>query len=299
MSKRPRERKRQIIHDRRKGSKRALTSVIALALCLSVGGGILAKWGTFRGATGTKAPLPAPTVPPPSNPSKEYVYAGSRLVATEEPAGGSITLSTPAGLIANAASSAQVNISWNASTGGTGIYYQVERSQSISSNYTSVSSNVTGTSFSDTTVTPGTAYLYRVRAFDSSGHTSAYSNLDYATAKVFQPIVANVTVINADEFNDLRDAVNAVRALDTNLQPFNWTSPAPSHNGLIKAPHIQQLRTNIDQALQSLSSQQVASASNFLWQSYTDPNITSTSATPVRRDHLKELRDRVKGHQAP
>jgi len=248
--------------------------------------------------SGTSLPGQMPT-PTPASLTKEYIYAGGQLVATEEPTGGgSSTLSAPATLIASGASGPQVYVSWAASTGGNVDHYQVERSQNISSGFTVVSSNLTGISFNDTTVTPGMAYLYRVRALDASGNASPYSNLDYATAMVFQPIVAHSTTIKAQDFNDLRDAVNAVRAL-ANLQPFNWTAPAPVHNGPIKATHIQQLRSNIDQALQALSGQQIGSATSYLSQAYTDPTINSTTSTPVRKVHLTEVRDRVRGYQLP
>lgn len=228
--------------------------------------------------------------------AKEYVFAGNKLVATEEPAGnGSTTLSAPSTLVATGISGPQVSISWSGPTVGTADHYQVERTQNISQSFIPLSSNVAGTSFTDTTTTPGTAYLYRVRAIDSSGNASPYSNLDYAIATVFQPIVTGSTIVRAQDFNDLRDAVNAVRAL-ANLQPFNWTDPAPAPGVSIKAAHVQQLRTNIDQALQVLSGQQVGSATVYLSQAYTDPTISTS--TPVRKAHVKELRDRVRGYQA-
>jgi hypothetical protein len=74
--------------------KRKVVAVIALLLFLILGGGILAQWRAARLPTGTNALLlasPAPTVPPPNSPSKEYIYAGGRLLATEEPSGGGTT----------------------------------------------------------------------------------------------------------------------------------------------------------------------------------------------------------------
>jgi hypothetical protein len=72
-------------------TRRGLTGkvvLLALALCLTASGLTLAGWGQFGGQhlppRRPPTPLPLENVPPES-PSKEYVYAGGRLVATEEP----------------------------------------------------------------------------------------------------------------------------------------------------------------------------------------------------------------------
>ncbi|HEX8922724.1 MAG TPA: hypothetical protein VF766_14710, partial [Pyrinomonadaceae bacterium] len=78
-------------------SSSKLVKLICLGLILGllVGGSALARWATlpgggFReaalpmgGASGAPATAPAPVAT--SSPSKEYVYLGGRLVATEEP----------------------------------------------------------------------------------------------------------------------------------------------------------------------------------------------------------------------
>lgn len=64
-----------------------VVTIIALLLFLSLAGGILAQWRASRLAAGTHPMLaPAPTTPSPVGPSKEYIYAGGKLIATEEPA---------------------------------------------------------------------------------------------------------------------------------------------------------------------------------------------------------------------
>ncbi len=76
---------------RKRAGGRTVGKVILLsvALCLTASGLTLAGLGRL-GARYTAAPsLPAPLAPvslSPTSPSKEYVYAGGRLVATEEPA---------------------------------------------------------------------------------------------------------------------------------------------------------------------------------------------------------------------
>ena len=83
------------------------------------------------------------------------------------------------------ASSTQVALSWSAPAGAVD-HYRVERSQSASGPYTFVSDvPAASTAFADTTVSGGTAYLYRVRAVDGAGGSSAYSNVALGTAYTF------------------------------------------------------------------------------------------------------------------
>jgi len=79
----------------------------------------------------------------------------------------------PTNLTATAASSSQINLAWTASA-GSGVTYTVLR------NGASVTSNVTGTSYSDTGLTASTTYSYTVEAVDSDG-TSPASNTATAT----------------------------------------------------------------------------------------------------------------------
>lgn len=61
--------------------------VICVLLCIGVTGAILIQLRATRAVTRTNAMLraPAPSSFTPSNPSKEYIYAGGRLIAIEEP----------------------------------------------------------------------------------------------------------------------------------------------------------------------------------------------------------------------
>ena len=89
--------------------------------------------------------------------------------------------STPTNLTATAASTTQVNLSWSASTDSAGVTgYRVERCQNAGcTNFTQIAAP-TATSYADTGLTPGTTYVYRVRAVDSRGTLGPYS--DPATA---------------------------------------------------------------------------------------------------------------------
>ena len=91
--------------------------------------------------------------------------------------------SAPAGLNATAASGSQINASWTASTDNVGVTgYQVEHCQGGGcTNFTTVGPVLTATSYSDTGLSAGTSYSYRVRATDAAGNWSAYSVVASAT----------------------------------------------------------------------------------------------------------------------
>lgn len=258
-------------------SKRKVLLIVGLILSLSLAGGILAQWRSAR----MRALLsPAPPTPPASSPSKEYIYAGSRLLATEEQAQG--TSPGPTALAANATYTTQVSLSWTAPATGSVNHYQVERVQSNGS-FIQLNGSPTTTSFTDATASTGTAYLYRVCAVDAAGNRSAYSNVDLATTIIFtdDPLIAAVTNVRAQHLTELRQAVNAVRVL-AGLAAATWTDPSPT-GVTIKAMHLQELRNNLDQALGLLG---------FTVSAYTDSTLSS--AISVRKAHIEELRQRLK-----
>jgi fibronectin type 3 domain-containing protein len=82
--------------------------------------------------------------------------------------GGSNAPSTPSGLTASAAN-AQVNLSWNASSGATAYY--VKRSTSTGGPYTQIATP-TATSYADNNVSNGTKYYYVVSAYNSYGQSA-------------------------------------------------------------------------------------------------------------------------------
>jgi chitodextrinase len=74
--------------------------------------------------------------------------------------------SAPTGLTASAATTTSAVLSWDASTDDVGVTaYDVLRDGSVVA-------SVSGTSFTDTTLSPATAYMYTVRARDAAGNAS-------------------------------------------------------------------------------------------------------------------------------
>ena len=287
---------------KRKLRRRKTGVIIGLILSVGLAGMIAGGWRGIRSLTGSSISVPQPTATPQL--SKEYIYAGGKLIAIEEPGsgGGTSPLSPPANLVATGDSlpSAQVNLHWSAATGGTVHHYQVERCQAFGPNcYTVVAASVSPasptTNYSDTTVTSGTAYLYRVRAIDTNGLSTNASGVDLATAVTFanDPLVGsdvnpgNATTISAVHFTQLQAAVNAVRRLvDPQAPEFNWTEQdhVPVPGGGIYKSHLNNLRDNLSDALFALG---------FTRPTYEAPD-PMTSGQPIRAIHVQQVRDLVK-----
>ena len=266
-------------------TKALAVGVIGLITVLAVAA-IGNPWGVLPGKrrlSSSLGPTSAPNpIPSPSNPSKEYIYAGSRMIATEEFA--SATLSAPGALFATTDSSLpvpRVDINWQPTSGAT--HYEVERTTNVNTNYVPIASNVTSTTFTDNSVTSVTAYLYRVRAVGAGGSVSPYSNIDVATAISFtdDTLQASSTTVKAEHFNQLRQAVNAVRATTANLGQVTWAEPITAGSTLITAAHVLELRTKLDDALSSL---------NLPACSYT----TASAEVLIQKVHVEQLRQCVK-----
>lgn len=252
--------------------------IIGLVISLCLFGIVFARWRR----NSFVPPHPSPILQPSPTPalSKEYIYAGGRLVAIEEPGS---PVSAPTSLVAATISNTQVNITWAAPVGVID-HYQLERSASINGPYTQLSPNPVTNSFNDTTVTSGVAYLYRVCAVDAAGNRSTYSNIDLATAVSFtdDPLITGTTRIKAQHLVELRQAVSAVLSAAA-LSSASWTDPVPS-GVQIRRNHIQELRTNLDQARSALGLTAI---------SYVDPTLTAGTAG-IKKAHVDELRQGVK-----
>jgi hypothetical protein len=270
--------------------KKILIIAILLIVMSAVAVGGWGRLGTIiinrTLSTSISQPQPSVSTQTTNRGLKEYVYVGGKLVAIEAGTGDGGThgggVPAPSGVVAQAVSNSQVNISWTAAS-GTVAGYQVERTQSKGGPYTVLQANVTSTTYSDSNVSSGTTYMYRVRAVDDKGSVSAYSNSDLATTISFtdDPIVAKQTIVKAQHLTELREAVNAVRVF-AGLTAATWTD-ASARGLAIKAIHITELRTQLDQALRSIG---ITSGS------YTDPGLAT--GYEIKKVHFEELRQRAK-----
>jgi glucose/arabinose dehydrogenase/fibronectin type 3 domain-containing protein len=94
----------------------------------------------------------------------------------------------PTGLTANSAGLNQVNLNWSASTDNVTVGgYRVERCKGAGCTDFAEVASVSGTSYNDTSLLPGTLYRYRVRAVDPSSNFSGYSAIAQATTDSAPP----------------------------------------------------------------------------------------------------------------
>lgn len=89
--------------------------------------------------------------------------------------------SVPQNLVAAAASSSQINLSWSAST-GTVVNYRVERCQDAGCSTFAEITQPTGTTYNNTGLSVSTIYRYRVRAWNGSVF-SGYSTIAQTTTQ--------------------------------------------------------------------------------------------------------------------
>jgi uncharacterized repeat protein (TIGR01451 family) len=183
------------------------------------------------------------------------------------------------GLTATATSSSQVIISWNPVTDAAN--YQIFRSARLAA---FVPIGITSlTTFTDSQLSPDTAYLYEVRALSASNQSGPPSNIDVATTTIFDddPIVAGSTVIKAVHFIQLRTAVNAM-LIAAGLTSAVYTDNC-SPNTVIRAIDITELRSNLNTARSTLALPQMI---------YTDPG--PSAADSIRAVDIQDLRAGVK-----
>ncbi len=91
---------------------------------------------------------------------------------------------TPTNLTVSSASATQINVSWSASTDNVGVTgYRLERCSGSDCTSFSQIATPNSTSYSNTGLSAGTTYRYRVRAIDAAGNLSSYSSVASATTQ--------------------------------------------------------------------------------------------------------------------
>jgi hypothetical protein len=125
----------------------------------------------------------------------------------------------PSSLTASAASTSQINLSWTDNSNNED-GFKVERlnSDGTWSQVATVGANLT--TWSDTGLTAGTTYTYRVRAYNASGGDSAYSNTASATT--------NTAATVPDAPSGLAAAIKSKPSLRVNL---TWVDNSTNETG--------------------------------------------------------------------
>jgi len=195
-------------------------------------------------------------------------------------AGTSISLAAPTNLVATVVTSTSVALTWSPVLGAD--HYEISRR--TSGGYIVIDNTTTAASFTDSSASSGTAYLYRVRALDPANNPGAYSNADLATTVVFtdDPLTAGSTIVLAQHMYELRQAVNAVRST-AGLGSATFTDD-PLIGIAVKAVHVQELRSNLDAARSTLGLGALT---------YSDDPIAG-GQTIVKAAHVAELRAGVR-----
>jgi hypothetical protein len=220
-----------------------------------------------------------------------YIYGGGATALgidqTFTTTGMATAPAAPMYVTATTSSPTQVGISWYAVAGATS--YEVWRRSPGSSAYikliNTIPATITATSYNDTTVQANTAYMYKVRAVNSTG-SSVDSYPDLATTVIYSDdrLIEFETVIKLAHLTQLRTAVNAVRAL-ANLSPavYVYTDPNPTAGVTnVKAIHITELRTQFDLAMAAIT------GVNSSWAT------TPVQGGPITFVDFQQLRDRLK-----
>jgi glycosidase/fibronectin type 3 domain-containing protein len=138
------------------------------------------------------------------------------------------------------------------------------------------------TSFIDTGLASGSAYLYRVRAVKADLTATQFSNIDIATARSLTDLSSCFPVIRAAHVIELRNAIDSARAA-AGLSPASFADPALATGMQVRAVHLTDLRAALAPALAAIG----------VTPSYTDPTITP-GVTAARAAHLIELQDLIR-----
>jgi chitodextrinase len=159
--------------------------------------------------------------------SKEATAAANRpqLVVTFAGGGGggdTEAPSAPSGFTATAVSSSQIDLSWNESTDNVGVTgYRLSRKGPSDPDFVQIATP-TGTSYSDTGLSPSTTYQYQLVAVDAAGNTSTPPSTASATTQDPPPPVGGIEFV--------RDQVATVTSAATSL---NVPTSSTAGNALV------------------------------------------------------------------
>jgi len=209
--------------------------------------------------------------------------AGTRNVPIQQ------QLSAPINFSTTLNGSSSVTLGWAPGASGPSSY-RIERKDCFTCSWVAIGPNPTSAnSYTDTISSvpgnPPAAHLYHVIAVASGSTDSQPSLPDYAVtaSTLFAETIGNQTPIRGAHVQELRRAIDALRALG-NLLPYTagWTDyNAPT--GTVLAVHQTDMRTALDQAVFALLTRHV-----------TFTGTTPANGVAISASHLNQLRNTVK-----
>lgn len=152
---------------------------------------------------------------------------------------------TPGNVVAT--SNGSVNtIVWSASSSSVGILrYEIRRLGVVTS---VVAGSLTSATDGPSGLLAETAYRYQVRAVDTNGIESSWSNEDVTVTMTFadDPVQSGVTPIRGIHIGQLRRAIDAVRQAAG--LPTAWPGSYPAASGVFLAADMTEMRTRLNEA---------------------------------------------------
>ena len=147
---------------------------------------------------------------------------------------------TPTGVKALSASYSSIKVSWNAVLKAAG--YQVYRATSSTGTYTLVGT-VTGTSFTNTGLTAGTTYYYKVRSY--AGSTIIYSAYSSVVSAKPVPVAPTSPKAAAASYNSIKVTWAAVSGA-TKYEVYRATSSAGAYSLLTTTSYLYYTNTSVN-----------------------------------------------------
>jgi len=144
---------------------------------------------------------------------------------------------TPPSVVTTATTPTSVSVTWTYAP--TVHHYEVWR---FSASGSSMMGSPTTKSFTDTTASPNTAYIYKVRAVAANGSMSGFAS-DYTHTYSLTDASLSGIPIRAVHVTELRSVINELRPL-AGLPPISFTDPVLS-GATAKRIHITELRDAI------------------------------------------------------
>ena len=296
--------------------KRRLAVAITLALVFIVSVSLLAQVNSRRRSKGASGEVSEASLSAGS-PSKEYIYAGGRLVATEEPASSGCSVTSVPAWTAVTTNSAGVMLGWTVPTGAA--LFDIQRTPVLGGTPNTIASSLAPPAGASTMTYQDfgigspialnldgsnsssiKTYIYRIIAYDGLRTCSQTSSLNLATNISFGEAINGLspgsqTVVKAYHLAELRVGVNAVwNAAALTPTTITWTNPAGVNpqtiaTAKILGAHIDELRTKLDKSLNAINHDLVIP--------YSDPSPLATGATGlnVKAFHFNQLRQQIRG----